>query len=394
MRRPTSIMAPAIGVFLIGALPALAQSTWHVDGFCGDDAWTGQSPVCQAPDGPKRTIGAGIAGAAGGDTVLVAPGVYSGPGNLDLYVDRALTLRAAAGPGSTTIDGSGAVSYWINARTPTGAVIDGFTATGFVEDTPIELQHEGEFTILNCRFIDNVGHLAGGIMTHEVAPVGVLKVYNCLFLRSSGWAGGIYNKAYDGDLEVANCTFVGGEGLLAGAVVSLAPARLANSIFRGEEPQVFASAPACTVSSSNVEGELGGNFVDAGGNIDADPLFADPGSDDFRLLPGSPCIDSADNSKVPDWLTTDFAGFPRFIDDPATQDTGVGPPPVVDMGAHEFQPGGCYPDFTGDGELDLFDFLAFVNAFNAVDPSADCDETGSFDLFDFLCFTNAFNAGC
>jgi hypothetical protein len=55
---------------------------------------------------------------------------------------------------------------------------------------------------------------------------------------------------------------------------------------------------------------------------------------------------------------------------------------------------GCYPDFTGDGVLDLFDFLGYVNAFNDQDPGADCDGSGGLDLFDFLCFTNAFNAGC
>jgi len=54
----------------------------------------------------------------------------------------------------------------------------------------------------------------------------------------------------------------------------------------------------------------------------------------------------------------------------------------------------CYPDFTGDGVLDLFDFLAYVNAFNAANPGADCDKNGGLDLFDFLCFVNAFNAGC
>jgi hypothetical protein len=54
----------------------------------------------------------------------------------------------------------------------------------------------------------------------------------------------------------------------------------------------------------------------------------------------------------------------------------------------------CYPDFTGDGALDLFDFLAFVNAFNTDDPVADCDGDGDLDLFDFLCFVNAFNSGC
>jgi hypothetical protein len=57
----------------------------------------------------------------------------------------------------------------------------------------------------------------------------------------------------------------------------------------------------------------------------------------------------------------------------------------------------CYADLdhsTGLRNLDLFDFLAFVNFFNASDPRADCDKNGLFDLFDFLCFTNAFNEGC
>jgi hypothetical protein len=54
----------------------------------------------------------------------------------------------------------------------------------------------------------------------------------------------------------------------------------------------------------------------------------------------------------------------------------------------------CYADFTQDGLLDLFDFLAYVNAYNAGEKVADCDANGGLDLFDFLCFVNAFNAGC
>jgi hypothetical protein len=78
------------------------------------------------------------------------------------------------------------------------------------------------------------------------------------------------------------------------------------------------------------------------------------------------------------------------------------PIPEID-GNNEFFSGGefsirppsdCYPDFTGDGVLDLFDFLDYVNAFNAGEDRADCDQEGGLDLFDFLCFTNAFNEGC
>ncbi|MEQ9095041.1 MAG: immunoglobulin domain-containing protein [Phycisphaerales bacterium] len=54
----------------------------------------------------------------------------------------------------------------------------------------------------------------------------------------------------------------------------------------------------------------------------------------------------------------------------------------------------CRADFDGDGELTLFDFLAFSNAFDAGDPRADFDGDGSLTLFDFLTFSNEFDAGC
>ncbi|GIW73742.1 MAG: hypothetical protein KatS3mg103_0264 [Phycisphaerales bacterium] len=50
-------------------------------------------------------------------------------------------------------------------------------------------------------------------------------------------------------------------------------------------------------------------------------------------------------------------------------------------------------DLNGDGELTLFDFLAFQNAFDAGDSLADFDGNCTLDLFDFLAFQNAFDAG-
>jgi hypothetical protein len=54
----------------------------------------------------------------------------------------------------------------------------------------------------------------------------------------------------------------------------------------------------------------------------------------------------------------------------------------------------CYADCDLSESLDLFDFLCYVNAFNAANPAADCDESGSLDVFDFLCYVNEFAAGC
>ncbi|MEQ8316586.1 MAG: GC-type dockerin domain-anchored protein [Phycisphaerales bacterium] len=55
---------------------------------------------------------------------------------------------------------------------------------------------------------------------------------------------------------------------------------------------------------------------------------------------------------------------------------------------------GCRADFDGDGQLTIFDFLAFQNAFDAGDPLADFDGDGSLTIFDFLAFQNEFDAGC
>ncbi len=91
-----------------------------------------------------------------------------------------------------------------------------------------------------------------------------------------------------------------------------------------------------TVTYTNVEGGFPGI-----GNIDADPLFIDPDNGDYRLSSGSPCIDAGDNTAVPEDITTDLDGNPRFLDIPETPDTGNGTLPIVDMGAYESLGGGC-----------------------------------------------------
>ena len=61
----------------------------------------------------------------------------------------------------------------------------------------------------------------------------------------------------------------------------------------------------------------------------------------------------------------------------------------------------CYADCdrsTGNGVLDIFDYLCFQNSLVNGDPYAcDCDTStgpGVCDMSDFLCFQKAFMAGC
>ena len=49
------------------------------------------------------------------------------------------------------------------------------------------------------------------------------------------------------------------------------------------------------------------------GNINADPLFVDPGNGDYHLGPDSPCIDVGNND-APDLPDYDFEGDVRILD--------------------------------------------------------------------------------
>ncbi len=54
----------------------------------------------------------------------------------------------------------------------------------------------------------------------------------------------------------------------------------------------------------------------------------------------------------------------------------------------------CLPDFNDDGVLDFFDYLDFVDAFSANNPSADFNGDSSIDFFDYLDFVDAYSSGC
>jgi hypothetical protein len=55
---------------------------------------------------------------------------------------------------------------------------------------------------------------------------------------------------------------------------------------------------------------------------------------------------------------------------------------------------GCAADFDGNGTLDFFDYLDFVDAFSTQAANADFNRDGSIDFFDYLDFVDLFSAGC
>jgi hypothetical protein len=270
----------------------------------------------------------------------------------------------------------------------------------------------GDLTMIDCRFFANEADVIGGGI-HLSAPGSTLMA-DCLFAGNrSGGSGGAISSANGapGSLSVVNCTMHDNQAAAAGAIYADDSPVVRGSVLWGNAPDQVPPGLA-SVEYSLVEGGYPG-----AGNIDLDPLFADPdGPDgnpntfednDYSLAAGSPAIDAGNSDALPpdtfdidadgdvvEPLPLDLAGAPRRVDDPATRDTGVGAPPIVDMGAYEFQAAGCPADFNADGVLNILDFVAFQLAWVAQEPAADCDANGAFNILDFVCFQQLFQAGC
>jgi hypothetical protein len=178
---------------------------------------------------------------------------------------------------------------------------------------------------------------------------------------------------------VVDNTYTSGFPPEEGVGVYIDSGMVENTIIWDNSHDSLSGPPGATVEYNLIEGGWDGE-----GNIDADPLFVDPDNGDFRLGTGSPAIDAGDNTAVPEEIETDLDGNPRFVDDPETEDTGIGDPPIVDMGAYEYQIP-CPADLDDSGTVDVFDLLQLLGTWG---PCADCaedlDGSGAVDVFDLL----------
>ncbi len=334
-----------------------AQSTWYVDGTCGSDAWSGSSPVCQAPDGPKRTIQAAMDAALRGDTVLVADGVYTGQGNKGLYFPalQNFALRSAGGPQNCIIDlqGSGLAFAFVLDETPDAsvegfAIRNGYNGQGggifFHHNSRVTVQNcvfENNFsyygggailldndsspTIIDCRMTGNSGLYGGGAILLAGSSASSPRFINCLITGNTAVeGGGVYFAGFGDAPELFNCTITGNSASEEGGAIyvdAYSTPSLVNSILWGNPGGAIGGEGEVDVSFSDIEGGWPGI-----GNIDADPLFGPLGRPSF----GSPCIDVGLDQAVV--VILDLAGKPRIFDGDLDGTA------VVDMGALEFQP--------------------------------------------------------
>ncbi|MBI4617670.1 MAG: hypothetical protein HY720_28925 [Planctomycetes bacterium] len=178
------------------------------------------------------------------------------------------------------------------------------------------------------RFQGNKARQHGGAI-YAVGPRG-LALSNDLFAgNQAGTNGGAIALSTAPKVALANETFAGNAAGQAGSAVSAASSsvRGANAILWDEGPsEIWTEESTVDLGWSIVRGGWPGE-----GNLDADPLFADPVSGDYTPGAGSPAVDSANGTVAP---RADALGNPRH-DDPATPNSGKGVPPYADRGAFE-----------------------------------------------------------
>ena len=172
-----------------------------------------QWPVCaniiRVP-GDAGTIQSGIDLAQTGDTVLVLPGTYSDPGNIDLDTSgKAMAVISESGALMTVIDcdhpGQAHRGFYFHQQEGIDTVIRGFTIQNGWIETDSEAYGGGILcensnpSIENCRIIKNRilgGFMAygGGIACINASPL----IFDCVIQRNS-----TYSMNYTGGGGVA-----------------------------------------------------------------------------------------------------------------------------------------------------------------------------------------------
>ena len=323
------------------------------------------------------TIQAAIDAAADGDVVTLADGTYTGEGNRAIdFGGKAITVQSENGPEACIIDcedrgrgfyfhqGEGALST-LRGVTITNGVgftsLNGFapphggggiccsgaspvienciiTKNGTLIDSLYALGKGGGIYLSNaspritrCRINRNYADFGGGIYCcKDSSPTISDSEISQNWVRlgfhhgTQGVGRGGALHAWDSSPVLINCTLTGNRLHLRRDETGIfdfwdSTPSLINCIVRDnqEGAPIFGGNSTPSVIHSNIQGGYDGE-----GNIDTDPLFVDAASQNHRLMPASPCIDSGTASGA---SSADADGNPRPVNG------------GYDMGAYEFQ---------------------------------------------------------
>ncbi|MHC4745322.1 MAG: right-handed parallel beta-helix repeat-containing protein, partial [Planctomycetota bacterium] len=274
-----------------------------------------QGPLRVPGDFP--TIQSAVDWAFPGETVVVAPGTYTGPGNRDIQIiDKEITIRSIdpTDPcivASTIIDCNAAPDdphrgFYIDADEEAEPVLSGLTITNGFIDRGAAIYCRGEDPIIkNCVITRNMAiDVGGGIYTNS----SYLTIENCILSGNSAIMGGGAIACASSRTKIVNCTIVGNTAYMwAPALYCTGYSRpkITNSILYSNSSVNFGYGISILcephnfleISYSNIElGPLAvlfdpSPFYRGPGNIYADPCFVDPGYRDSNGTPEFPFDD-------------------------------------------------------------------------------------------------------
>ena len=331
--------------------------------------WT-QASVIRVPQ-DEPTIQDGIEASGEGDTVLVAPGTYSGPGNERITfhgIDRVLTSETNAKDTVIYVTGDCTGIEFRNGET-SASIVQGITVTNGSAsfDFGGGMYCEGASPqIMHCIINNNVSTTeGGGIACRDCSP----SFSNCEV--SSNRSGGIF--CFAASPTFANCTVSDNRGTPGGAGISLSAgsnATLTNCTVSGNTAWEVGGGLYCDYSSPILTNcVISGNWARSGGgglhcdlssptltnciiwgndqteirgylssplltysnirggyegegNIDAPPLFRSARGFDFLLGPNSPCIDAGDPG-IEDGISDWYQRWPNWYPNDARSDMGA-----------------------------------------------------------------------
>ena len=331
---------------------------------------------------PYRTIQKGIDTAIDGDTVLVADGMYTGAGNVNLdFSGKAITVKSKNGADNCIIDCENTARgfYFHSGETP-DSILDGFTirngsaqvgggiycdyssptiTNNIITQNKAPTSNGGGIwcsnnsspMIINNTITANLAFLGGGIDCFDnSSPV----IINNTITANSAWFGSGINCWYNCSPVIINNTitanspavepFSDGGGIYCNHNSS--PIIINTILWNNTKHEIYFRADGkpntVTISYSDVQGGEAGIITrDNGtvywleGNINADPMFLDPDNGDYHLSDSSPCIGAGTSDATPPPPPTDLEGNPRPAPDGSNPDIGAyensRPAPLIEV---------------------------------------------------------------
>ncbi len=220
-------------------------------GLLASGRMAAHAATLNVPSSTYLTIQSAVTAAANGDTVLVAAGTYSGPGNRDIdFGGKSLTVTSSAGAASTIIDCGGTASsdgsgnhrgFYIHSG-ETAAVINGFTVkNGYT----IYTSNDPNGGLGGIAILDSNAEVRNCVISGNTAKTG----YDSNGFSYNGAGGGCYNS--NGTITLMGCTVSGNTADSSGGIE--------NDDFNNNNSIMLTK---CLVSDNRSNTGLGGGVTD------------------------------------------------------------------------------------------------------------------------------------